>query len=264
MPLIWLKDPAKESSDELQIKRLNQLIGNINTQQQGELSPHQEQLEKPIEKTVQERKTISFWWFAIDILLLLYGHITSFLFLTLWLLYRFIKNQLPDIKQQPSDQLSNVFPTSITLEETPMHESIETFRPEASNCQDGQWLSVVSSYSGILSKDLELVSNAVMENDYLSILLYTKPVFANSQKAIEDSEMYSVSPYLQLAKDEFRLAMILVNWAAYYLDAGIEEMNNGDQQVSTYYLEQAITNIESFHQHMDNSNTMLDSYSKYI
>ncbi|WP_410510079.1 restriction endonuclease [Methanosarcina hadiensis] len=109
MPLVWFKDPAKPG-DELQI-------------------------DKPIEKTVKKRKTISFWWFVIDILLLLYGHIASFLFLALWLVYRAIKNQLPDIKQQPSDQLSNVLAlsTEYTLSKNQKIDEIPAYKAGYSN-----------------------------------------------------------------------------------------------------------------------------------
>lgn len=102
MPLVWFKDPAKPS-DELQI-------------------------DKPIEKTMKGRKTISFWWFVIDTLLLLSGNVIPFIFLSIWLLYRAVKlqpaNQLKNISAQPAE-----YPLSINRK----FDEIPAYRVENTN-----------------------------------------------------------------------------------------------------------------------------------
>ena len=92
-----------------------------------------------------------------------------------------------------------------------------------------------------------------------------KSLFTDSQQAIDDSDKYSVSPDLQDIKDEYGLAMVQANWAAVFINTGIEELNNGDTQDATSNIEQATENMESFGQHVQKMNKMLDAYkiSKY-
>ena len=90
---------------------------------------------------------------------------------------------------------------------------------------------------------------------------HANSLFIDSQKAMDDSDLYSVSPDLQGIKDEYRSAMVQANWAAYYISTGIEDSNKGDTKTATSDLNQAVQNMKSCTEHTNNLNKMLKSYN---
>ena len=75
-------------------------------------------------------------------------------------------------------------------------------------------------------------------------------MYTDSQKAIEDSDLYNVSPDLQVAKDEYRLAMVQANRIAVYANSGVEEYNNGNFESINTDLKQAIECVKSYNEHI--------------
>ena len=82
--------------------------------------------------------------------------------------------------------------------------------------------------------------------------VYANSLFTDSQKAIDDSDSYQVSPDLQGANDEFRIVMVGANWAVFYISAGIEEYNKGNMQVATSDFNQATLIMKSNQQDVNN------------
>lgn len=131
MPITWFKDPALSSDesqmkkiDELQMERLKIVIEKIEKRQQEKLEyENEEQFIESPEKIVEKKKTISFWWFIIDIALLLSGNFIPFFLLLIWLLYR-------AGKQQPSTQTSgySTQPTKYTFPEYEKYNEISSYK----------------------------------------------------------------------------------------------------------------------------------------
>jgi Predicted permease len=132
---------------------------------------------------------------------------------------------------------------------------------ESSNYQDAQWLVTFTTDSTIVANDMNYVSSAVRKNDYTSLSIYANSLFTDSQKAMDDNDLYSVSPDLQGTKDEYRLAMVQANWAAYYISTGINDFNNGNVQAATSDFNQATQNMKSCGEHANNATKLLTAYN---
>jgi hypothetical protein len=124
-----------------------------------------------------------------------------------------------------------------------------------------QWLTNVLQDGSVVSRDLKDVSTAATNIDYTSLSVYSNSLFADSQKAMDDSDLYSVSPDLQGAKDEYRLMMIQANWAAYFSSEGVEDVNKGDVQTATSEFNQAAQSLKSCSEHSDNFGKQIDTYN---
>lgn len=146
-----------------------------------------------------------------------------------------------------------------TQEKTQTSEVAAT--SESSNYQDAQWLVTFTTDSTIVANDMKYVSSAITKNDYTSLSIYANSLFTDSQKAMDDSDLYSVSPDLQGTKDEYRLAMVQANWAAYYISTGINDFNNGDVQTATSDFNQATQDMKSCGEHANKATKLLNAYN---
>lgn len=72
--------------------------------------------------------------------------------------------------------------------------------------------------------------------------------------------MYSVSPELQGAKDEYRIAMVQANWCAVYTAIAINDINNGNTDDAITSMNQAAEALKSCNKHTMTANSLLDEY----
>jgi hypothetical protein len=91
---------------------------------------------------------------------------------------------------------------------TPTSKLTSTSTSEASNYQDTQWLAVCGADTSAVTDDINSMSTAAQNYDFTSMSTSANALYTDSQKAMDDSDLYNVSPDLQGAKDEYRLAMV--------------------------------------------------------
>ena len=124
------------------------------------------------------------------------------------------------------------------------------------NYQDSQWLAKYLSNSLIVANDMKYLGNALINNnfasannDFTSVSTCANTLDKDSQKAINDSDLYSVSPDLQSAKDEYRLQMVQAKSAAVYIYHGVEAYKKGDIEAGDSDMEQSIHSLNSVTKH---------------
>lgn len=144
---------------------------------------------------------------------------------------------------------------------TPQPAPTPTPTPAASNYQDVEWLLTFTTDTTIVANDLKYISDAATNSDYTALSIYANSLFKDSQKAMDNSNLYKVSPDLQGTKNEYRLSMVDANWAAFYLSAGVEDRNKGDIQTASSDLNQATQLLESSEQHANNVTALLKVYN---
>ena len=121
---------------------------------------------------------------------------------------------------------------------------------ETTKYQDSQWSTVCVSDMKQVDNDIKSLTTAAKNYDFTSASTYAAILYTDSHKAIEDSDLYNVSPDLQGAKDEYNLAMIQANRVAAYANSGVEEYNNGNFEAINADLKRAIECIKSYNEHI--------------
>ena len=162
---------------------------------------------------------------------------------------------VPTVKQSSTSTSTSEETSTSTSEETPTSTS------KTSEYQDAQWLTACSPDVSYVANDMDHLSTAASDYDYASLSTYADALYKDSQNAIDASDLYSVSPDLQSAKDEYRLAMVQANWAAVYTRMGVDEYNKGNVKEGTSYLEQAIPYIKSCGEDSKKATELINAYN---
>ncbi len=155
-------------------------------------------------------------------------------------------------------------PTEVTM-------TVPTLAPipinATTNYQDSQWLAKYLSNSLIVANDMKCLGNALINNnfasannDFTSVSTCANTLDKDSQKTITDSDLYSVSPDLQSAKDEYRLQMIQAKSAAVYIYHGVEAYKKGDIEAGDSEMKQSIQSINSLTEHANKASKLLKAY----
>ncbi len=133
--------------------------------------------------------------------------------------------------------------------------------------QESQWLTSWISDSLVVNNDMKYLGIALMkinltsENpNFMSASAYANPLYTDSQKAMNDSDLYNVSFDLQSAKDEHQLAMVQAQSAAVNIISGIEAYKKGNVEAGNSEMEQAVPNIKSFREHDDRATSLSKAY----
>ena len=101
-----------------------------------------------------------------------------------------------------------------------------------------------------VDNDMKYLTAAAKNYDTTSLSKYAGTLYTDSQKAIEDSDLYNVSPDLQDTKDEYRLAMVQANRVAVYANSGVGEFNNGNFEAVNSDVKQAIECVKFYNEHI--------------
>jgi hypothetical protein len=138
---------------------------------------------------------------------------------------------------------------------------------ETTNYQDSQWLTTYLSNSLVVANDMKYLGVALMNinftsapNDFTSASAYTNTLYKDSQKAMDNSNLYNVSPDLQSAKDKYQLEMLQAQGAAVYIYYGIEAYNKGNIEAGESEMKQALQNITSVTEHANRAASLLKAY----
>ena len=99
--------------------------------------------------------------------------------------------------------------------------------PLRSAYQDIAWGANVQKHLKILKTDLDGVSSAANTSDYTTLAVYAQCIVNDTQNAIEENDQYTVSPKLQDAQKEWRVALQDYNSAGQFLLQGANEAKNG-------------------------------------
>ncbi len=154
----------------------------------------------------------------------------------------------------------------ITEEEATEEEATTTGKavPQqtpVSEFQDDEWLTSARQNMIIVGADLNTVGNAAEKGWINSLGTYSKILFEDTQLAIDESDLYTVSPELQYAKDEYRLTMVACNWAGLCYCSAVDEMNAGNVDQATEYLNTGTEFLTSGQGHLDNFTEEIESMS---
>ena len=131
---------------------------------------------------------------------------------------------------------------------------------ETTKYQDSQWSTTCVSDMIPVNHDMKYLTTAAKNYDTTSLSTYAATLYTDSQKAIDDSDFYNVSPYLQDAKKEYRLAMVQANRIAVYANSGVEEYNNGNFEAINSDLKQAIECVKSYNEHIKKAVKLSNNY----
>ncbi|PAV12330.1 hypothetical protein ASJ81_07005 [Methanosarcina spelaei] len=93
--------------------------------------------------------------------------------------------------------------------------------------QDIAWGNNVQKHLRILKTDLDGVSNATNNSDYTMLAVYAQQIVNDTQNATKENDQYTVSPKLQDAQKEWRVALQDYNSAGQFLLHGANETKNG-------------------------------------
>lgn len=135
---------------------------------------------------------------------------------------------------------------------TPIHETTKY--------QDSQWSTACLSDMTQVDNDMKSLTTAAKNYDFTSASTYAAILYTDSHKAIEDSDLYNVSPDLQGAKDEYQLAMAQASLVAVYANSGVEEYNNENFEAINTDLKQAIECVKSYNERAKKAVKLSNNY----
>lgn len=121
---------------------------------------------------------------------------------------------------------------------------------ETTKYQDSQWLTACLPDITQVNDDMKSLTTAAKNYDFASASTYTTILYTDSHKAIEDSNLYNVSPDLQGSKDEYRSAMLQANKVAVYANSGVEAYNNRNFVSLNSNVKQATECVKSYNEHI--------------
>lgn len=96
--------------------------------------------------------------------------------------------------------------------------------------KDVQWGANVQKHLTILGTDFNNASNAANNSDYAAFVACTKYTINHTQKAIEENDQYKVSPQLQEAQKEWRMALHDYNSTGHFLLQGTNETKSNNER----------------------------------
>ncbi|AKB35299.1 hypothetical protein MSSAC_0709 [Methanosarcina siciliae C2J] len=120
--------------------------------------------------------------------------------------------------------------------------------------QDIAWGINVQNNLKILKADLDGISNATNNSDYVALAVYAQQTVNDTQNAIQENDQYTVSPKLQDAQNEWRLALQDYNAAGQFLLQGANDAKNGT--MGTEYFLNASISRNSGTEHLKNASEL--------
>jgi hypothetical protein len=120
--------------------------------------------------------------------------------------------------------------------------------------QDTEWLSSALSHLNTIYNDVSVLSNITLNNDMTNLRMYGTALNIDSQNALVDSKLYSVSTNLQPAKNEYEALLSDFSQYGNYEAKGATESQNGESEqadkdfvTAKTYLRSSIIHCENFY-----------------
>ena len=113
--------------------------------------------------------------------------------------------------------------------------------------KDVQWGANVQKHLAIIKSDFNNISKAANNSDYTELAAYTQYTINHTQKATEENDQYKVSPKLQEAQNEWRIALQDYNYAGQFLLQGANEMRSGNERLVKFKQAVALGNSGTSH-----------------
>ena len=127
--------------------------------------------------------------------------------------------------------------------------------PGPVSTQDVEYLRWDLNTWDLESAHLELLRNAALRLDFGDMELYVGMLYDDANKALDEIDQFSVSPWLQPSKDEFKLSQQDLRRAGYYIERGARNIDVDDIKTAVEY-------FERFTKHLERSNALLPSFYK--
>lgn len=134
----------------------------------------------------------------------------------------------------------------------------------ATKYQDAKWFAAADSDVKSVTNDMTGIDVAMEHSDTQSLSTYGGYLYTDSQKAIDDSNLYDVSPHLQDAKDEYNSAMEQAEWAGAYYQTAIKEYDKGNEKNAKSDLTKATQSKENYAKHLYKLYNLLKNDDKNV
>ena len=105
--------------------------------------------------------------------------------------------------------------------------------------------------------DMSAIATVGEDHDFTSVSTNANILYTDSMKAIENSDLYTVSPDLQDAKDEYRLAMVQAHSAALYFYVGAEDYKKVNVKDGNSEFDRADNCLKSCNEHVNRADNLL-------
>ena len=92
--------------------------------------------------------------------------------------------------------------------------------------------------------DTRLIVSATEDFDLKSLELWSSIGYGDAKEALDEIDRYDVSPEMQPAKDELKLALQDFKWACYYSERGAKYYDADDLETSGRYVKSATKHLE--------------------
>lgn len=113
--------------------------------------------------------------------------------------------------------------------------------------QDIAWGNNVQKQLRILKTDLDGVSSAANNSNYTALTVYAQQTVNDTQNAIQENDQYTVSPKLQNAQKEWRLALQDYNSAGHLLLQGANEVKNVTREAENLQKARTYSDSGTYH-----------------
>ena len=112
--------------------------------------------------------------------------------------------------------------------------------------QDSEFREWASETVHSIKLDLELMTNAEKRLVFEDVGTYSRILYDDAEKALNEIDQFGVSPTLKPSKDEFKLALQDFKLTGYYREKWERNYDSDDLETSFEYWESAVKHLKRF------------------
>lgn len=149
-----------------------------------------------------------------------------------------------------------------------IQQPAQTTTETSSTYSDAVWLNVIAtdtSSTGSLVTDMNNIGYACAHIDTVGMAqtgIYAENLYQSTNAALQNSNLYNVSPELQAAKDEYNLGLASINTAAMLIAGSVDAYNKGDSATCISLMKSAKTSTDAGNQHLTTAASLIREYNK--
>ena len=102
--------------------------------------------------------------------------------------------------------------------------------------EDLEYIEWATDTLDTIKIDTRLIVSATEDFDLKSLELWSSIGYGDAKEALDEIDRYDVSPEMQPAKDELKLALQDFKWACYYSERGAKYYDADDLETSGRYV----------------------------
>ena len=152
----------------------------------------------------------------------------------------------------PSNVADPVDVTNDAIQTTTPARTIATPEPTpASEYQDSEYKDWLTQVSFNLYTDLDTISSATNQGNLINMKTYYGLLNEDATKALSEIDQFNVSPTMQPAQAEFKLALQDLKQAGTYGKAGTENLDADTMRICGDYMDSASEHLTSSNEYMN-------------